>query len=418
MLAKQVLLISLIFPFIEYYSFVAVKRVVRNLQKKSRIIILALYIILSVAVLVALFLFRRWAAIEWPSVFLKTMVNLLIGVFFGKFIIASIMFFGDVLILGKAMVRLLFSLPDRLKGKPVKGRKISRSRFFAIAALGTGALFTGGLSYGMTNRYRYRLRTVPVSVDGLPKELKGLKIVQISDIHAGSFDNPEAVREGIKIALGSKPDIIMFTGDMVNYRAEEFNPYFDLFKQLNAPLGVYSILGNHDYSDYLDWPTEDAKRKDFEQLKRHHEKLGWRLLLNENTILRHNSVDFALAGSENWSTRLRFTKYGDLSKTMKGLENKSIPLKILMTHDPTHWDAEIRPGYPDVNLTLSGHTHGMQLGIEIPGLKWSPAQYLYKQWAGLYREGNQYLYVNRGFGFIGYNGRLGILPEITLIEIV
>jgi predicted MPP superfamily phosphohydrolase len=270
----------------------------------------------------------------------------------------------------------------------------------------------------MTNRYRYKLRYVPLSIEGLPKELRKLRIVQISDIHTGSFDNPDAVQQGILMALKAKPDLILFTGDLVNYRSEEVEPYMEPLKKLTAPLGVFSVLGNHDYSDYLDWPTPEAKQKDFERLKNHHHALGWKLLMNENVLLNHKGVQFSLIGSENWSTRHRFTPYGDLKKAMTGLNLSEIPLNILMSHDPTHWDARVRPGYPDVDLTLSGHTHGMQLGVDIPGLKWSPAQYLYKQWAGLYREGNQYLYVNRGFGFIGYNGRLGILPEITLIELI
>jgi hypothetical protein len=418
MLAKQILIISLIFPFIEYYSFVAVKRVARNLKKQYKIVVITFYIVLSIAVISALFLFRKWAAVEWPSVLMKTLVNLLIGVFFGKFIIAVIMFAGDILVLIKAFARLLFSIPERLKGKPVQGIGISRSQFISVAAVAAGAAFTGGLGYGMTNRYRYKLRYVPLQINGLPNELRNLRIAQISDIHAGSFDNPHAVKKGIDLALQTKPDIILFTGDLVNYRSEEFDPYFEIFKKLEATLGIYAVLGNHDYSDYLDWPSEEAKSKDFEKLKKHFDNLGWKLLLNENLILKHNSVDFALIGSENWSTRLRFTKYGDLRKAMNGIESSAIPLKILMTHDPSHWDAQIRPEYPDINLTLSGHTHGMQLGVEIPGLKWSPAQYLYKQWAGLYRENDQYLYVNRGFGFIGYNGRLGILPEVTLLELV
>ncbi|HEX2394096.1 MAG TPA: metallophosphoesterase, partial [Bacteroidales bacterium] len=329
MLAKQIVIISLIFPFIEYYSFVAVKRVTRNLNRKPRLAVLITYVILSLSVIIALFLFRKWAAIEWPSVFMKTLVNLLIGVFFGKFVIAIIMFAGDIMGVITWLVKLLFSIPERIKGKPVQGNKISRSQFISVSAVAAGSLFTGSLSYGMTNRYRYKLRYVPIRIEGLPMELRKLKIIQISDIHAGSLDNPRAVKEGIEMAINAKPDIILFTGDLVNYRAEEVEPYMDTFKRLSAPLGVYSILGNHDYSDYLSWPSEEAKRKDFEQLRKHQQTLGWRLLMNENVILRHNTVDFALIGSENWSVRHRFTKYGDLQKSMTGIESAGLPLKIL-----------------------------------------------------------------------------------------
>jgi predicted MPP superfamily phosphohydrolase len=249
-------------------------------------------------------------------------------------------------------------------------------------------------------------------------DYKGLRIVQISDIHSGSFDNPSAVMEGIESIGPEKPDLILFTGDLVNIRSSEIMPYLNVFGNIKAPLGVYSILGNHDYGDYLTWPSENEKHSDFMQLQAFHKAMGWQLLMNENRILSWNDKKIALIGVENWSAIARFPRHGDIKKAMTGLEDTVIPLKIMMSHDPSHWDAEIRPGYPDVFLTLSGHTHGMQFGVEIPGFKWSPAQYMYKQWAGLYRENAQYLYVNRGFGFIGYEGRLGILPEIAVLDFV
>jgi predicted MPP superfamily phosphohydrolase len=418
MLAKQILIISILFPFIEYYSYIAVNRVSRKARKPYRYSILAFYIVLSIAVIGSLFVFRKWATTEWPSVWAKVLVNFLLGVFLGKFLMALIMLAGDILLVLKSLIRLLFSIPDRIKGKPHSGHPITRSQFISSVSVAAGALLTGTLSYGITNRYRYKLRYVPVPLSNIPDELRKLRIVQISDIHCGSFDNPDEVSKGVDMAMNARPDLILFTGDMVNYRAEEVEPYLNIFKKLQAPLGVFSILGNHDYSDYLSWPSESEKKKDFDRLKNHHKSLGWQLLLNEHVILRHNTVDFALIGSENWSSRHRFAKYGNLPKAMAGLPDSGIPLKLLMSHDPSHWDAEIRPMYPDVNITFSGHTHGMQMGIEIPGMKWSPVQYFYKQWAGLYRENDQYLYVNRGFGFIGYNGRVGIMPEITLLELV
>jgi len=418
MLAKQILVIGILFPFIEYYCFVAVRRITRNLTKGWQTTILILYVLLSIAVILSLFAFRNWATSEWPSVSIKLLVSLLMGAFFGKFLTALIMLAGDVVVVFSALSKLLFSLPERIKGKPVSGKTLTRSQFISTSALICGAAFTGGLGYGITNRYRYRLRYVPLSLEGLPGEFKSMKIVQISDIHAGSFDNPQAVSDGVEMAMRENPDLILITGDLVNYRSDEIEPYMDIFGKLKAPLGVYTILGNHDYGDYLSWPTEDEKKSDFERLKNFQQLMGWKLLLNEHVIIRHNSRDFALIGSENWSIKERFPKYGDLEKAMTGLQAIDLPLKILMTHDPSHWDARIRPGYPDINLTLSGHTHGMQMGVEIPGIKWSPAQYFYKQWAGLYRVNDQYLYVNRGFGFIGYNGRIGILPEIAVLELV
>ncbi|GET29183.1 hypothetical protein SD074_13850 [Prolixibacter sp. SD074] len=280
-----------------------------------------------------------------------------------------------------------------------------------------GGALTSGLVYGMSNRYNYKLRRVRIPINGLPDEFKGLRIVQISDIHSGSFDDPEAVSQGVAAVMEEKPDLILFTGDLVNGRATEIVPYMEVFKALKAPMGVYSVLGNHDYGDYVSWPSEEAKMKNLEQLKQHQADMGWRLLTNEHVLLERNSQQIALIGIENWGAR-GFTQYGDMKKAVSGLEKLDISVKILMSHDPSQWDAQVRKDYQDINLTLSGHTHGMQFGIDIPGFKWSPVEYFYKEWAGLYQKEHQYLYVNRGYGFIGYQGRLGVLPEITSIELV
>jgi predicted MPP superfamily phosphohydrolase len=220
----------------------------------------------------------------------------------------------------------------------------------------------------------------------------------------------------VEKALKLKPDLILFTGDLVNNKAVEMENYMDVFSRLKAPMGVYSTLGNHDYGDYELWDTPEQKAENLEQLKKIHEELGWKLLMNEHVVFERNDEKIAVIGIENWSAKARFPKYGRLPLAYEGTE--MIPFKILMSHDPSHWDAEVRPQYGDINLMLAGHTHGMQFGVELPWFKWSPVQYVYKQWAGLYEEKDQKLYVNRGFGFIGYPGRVGILPEITLIELV
>jgi hypothetical protein len=257
-----------------------------------------------------------------------------------------------------------------------------------------------------------------IAFDDLPSAFKGLKIVQISDIHTGSFDNHDAVAQGIKKVMDESPDIIFFTGDLVNNHAAEVDArYREIFSTLKAPMGVYSILGNHDYGDYIQWSSEQAKKDNINHLKQIHAAMGWRLLLNEHIELQRGTDKIALLGIENWGAKGGFAKYGDMRKAYTGLPEKNIPFKILLSHDPSHWHAQVVPEYGEVNLTLSGHTHGMQFGVEIPGFKWSPVQYMYKEWAGLYQQGKQYLYVNRGFGFLGYPGRLGILPEITVIEL-
>jgi uncharacterized protein len=243
-----------------------------------------------------------------------------------------------------------------------------------------------------------------------------LRVLQISDIHSGSFTDKKAVEHGIERALKLSPDIILFTGDLVNNTADEMADYMDTFSRLKAPMGVFSVLGNHDYGDYVEWPTHEAKKENLEKLKNIHGQLGWRLLMNEHVVIDKHDAQIAIIGVENWSAKKRFPKYGDLSKAYHG--SQEIPFKILMSHDPSHWEAEVLPIYKDIDLMLSGHTHGMQFGVEIPWFKWSPVQYVYKQWAGLYEDQHQKLYVNRGFGFLGYPGRVGILPEITLFEFV
>lgn len=292
-----------------------------------------------------------------------------------------------------------------------------RSRFLSTLGLAAGLLPFSALLYGMwRNPYRYRLHRVKVPVRDLPPGLEGLRIVQISDIHSGSFTLTEPVENAVRMVLDQKPDLVLFTGDLVNVKAEEMSPFMDMFSRVRAPLGVYSVLGNHDYGDYTDWPSAEAKAANFRDLVATHARLGWDLLRNEHRILDIRGEQIALIGVENYSTHARFPKYGDLAKALDGCDD--IPLKILMSHDPSHWDAQVKGQRPDIFLTLSGHTHGMQFGVEIPGwMKWSPIQYIYKQWAGLYRDAGQFLYVNRGLGFLGYPGRVGILPEITLLEL-
>ena len=243
-----------------------------------------------------------------------------------------------------------------------------------------------------------------------------MKIVHISDIHSGSFTDKKAVEKGIQKILDEKPDLILFTGDLVNDHADEMTEYASVFARLKAPMGVFSSLGNHDYGDYRTWTSEKEKADNHTRLKQLHADMGWRLLMNEHLPLEKDGQQIAIMGIENWSAKANFARYGKMAEAYAGAEK--YPFKILLSHDPSHWEAEVREKYKDVDLMLSGHTHGMQFGVEIPGFRWSPVQYVYKQWAGLYEKENQKLYVNRGFGFIGYPGRVGILPEITVIELL
>ena len=267
----------------------------------------------------------------------------------------------------------------------------------------------------VAQQLRYQLRSKCLNFPNLPPSFNGLKIVHLSDIHAGSFSDKEAVNRGIRLIMEQKPDLILFTGDLVNNLATEMEEYWELFSQLNAPLGVFSITGNHDYGDYVSWDSPEAKKSNFQQLIQVHKKMGWQLLMNEHVVLQRDQDQIAIVGIENWSAKNRFPKYGNLNKAFSGAAQ--IPFSILLSHDPSHWRAQVLSNYPTIALTLSGHTHGMQFGIELPGVRCSPIQYVYAEWAGLYEQLDQKLYVNRGFGFIGYPGRVGILPEITVIEL-
>lgn len=302
------------------------------------------------------------------------------------------------------------------KVSPVTERNTSRSRFLAKAALVAGGVPLATLTYGIVrNAYRYRRFAVDVPIQDLPDGLDGFKIVQISDMHSGSWTKSEPLKDAIALINSEAADLICFTGDLVNNEATEMLPFVDIFKEVKAKHGVYSILGNHDYGDYHQWPSPEAKLENMELLYQTHANLGWNLLRDENRILEIDGHRLAVLGVENWGAAFRFPRKADLAKAYQGVED--CDCKILLSHDPTHWDARIRPGYPDIDLTLSGHTHGFQFGIEIPGFKWSPAKYIYKQWAGLYQQGKQFLYVNRGLGFLGYPGRVGILPEVTVLTL-
>jgi predicted MPP superfamily phosphohydrolase len=266
------------------------------------------------------------------------------------------------------------------------------------------------------NPYRYQVLKTKVPVKNLHPDLEGIKIVQISDIHSGSFLMKEPVERSINLINDLKPDIVFFTGDMVNSKADEMEPFIEMFSKIEAPLGVFSVLGNHDYGDYHQWPTPADKVKNFETLLATHKALGWDLLMNEHRQVPVKDSVINVIGVENFSANARFPKYGDLAKASDGINGNGV--NILLSHDPSHWDYQVLKDFKHINLTLSGHTHGFQFGVEIPGfVKWSPIQYMYPRWAGLYQKDEQYLYVNRGLGFLGYPGRVGILPEITMLTL-
>lgn len=342
-----------------------------------------------------------------------------------KFIFIVILLLDDIRRGGLWIVRL-FSVPKRksiagrvealsepMPEQPING--ISRSEFLTKSGILVASLPIFPLSWGMiSGGYDYKIIRQKLYLPNLPASFHGMRIAQISDVHSGSFYNKKAVKGGIEMLMREKPDTIFFTGDLVNNVASEMRDYQDIFAQLKADLGVYSVLGNHDYGDYY-FGREDsfAKRKNLQKLKETHGVMGWDLLLDENRTLQVNNESIAVAGVENWGTG-RFPKKGDLKKALMGTEEA--PVKLLLSHDPSHWRAQVLD--TDVDVMFAGHTHGMQFGVRGEHFQWSPAKYVYKEWAGLYEEKNKKLYVNVGYGFLGYPGRVGILPEITIFELV
>lgn len=295
------------------------------------------------------------------------------------------------------------------------GETIPRSEFLAKAAVITATIPFAAMTYGIiSGAHDYRIRRRTIYLPNLPKSFDGIRIGQLSDIHSGSFFSKTAVQGGVEMFLKEKPDLIFFTGDLVNNQTSEVKDYVPVFSKLKAPLGVYSVTGNHDYGDYVSWSSPEAKQKNFVDLLRAHKEMGFDLLMNENRTLEESGDKLAILGIENWGAG-RFAKYGKLDQAHAQTDEAAV--KLLLSHDPSHWDAQVRQDYADIDVMFAGHTHGFQFGVEIGGFKWSPSQYVYKQWADLYQEGSQYLYVNRGFGYIGYPGRVGIPPELTIIEL-
>ena len=398
---------------LEIYVFQAVKMVLPASSPRFRLTIIVIYWLFAALMLGTLMALPYLNYESWPKHVRTYVFAILVGAFFSMLITSLFLAVDDIRRGATWIIVRIFRNPE--EGGITAEEGISRSAFFSWLGLGFGGGLFGTLIYGFSNKYNYTIRRQHLQFHNLPSSFKGLKIVHISDIHSGSFMDKQAVQKGIDKILKEKPDLILFTGDLVNDRSTEMIEYMDVFRRLKAPMGVYSILGNHDYGDYAKWLSREDKVANLERLKAIHGELGWKLLMNENVIFEKNNEKIALIGIENWSAKGNFPKYGRMSEAYSGSEK--IPFKILMSHDPSHWDAEVRIKYTDVDLMLSGHTHGMQFGVELPGFKWSPVQYMYKQWAGLYEEGKQKLYINRGFGFIGYPGRVGILPEITVITL-
>ncbi|MDP3462281.1 MAG: metallophosphoesterase [Bacteroidales bacterium] len=406
----------IILVLMDLYLWTIVKAKVFTYNVHLKRIIAAIYwsplMLLSGSIIVGYFLpSSRWL----PEI--RIYMNGFIFIFYvSKMIPAILLLLGDLV----NLTAKLWIVTTRKSGKSRQNNNkvgMTRSRFLQNVAFVTGGLMLSTMFAGMLKWvHDFRISRVSLRLQGLPLAFDGFKIIQISDLHLGSWSSISQLEEAVELINAESPDLIVFTGDLVNYSTDEAFRFKETLSQLQAGKGVYAILGNHDYGDYMNWPSPDAKKKNMQDLHDFYYQLGWKLLKNNHDTITIDGESIGLIGVENWSSNKRFPRLGNVEKASKGLG--PVPVKILLSHDPSHFET-IEEKHTDIQLTLSGHTHGFQFGIEIPGIKWSPAQYMYKKWAGLYEsnQNNQYLYVNRGLGSIGYPGRIGILPEITVINL-
>lgn len=398
------LLIVPLFLILEFYAFQVIKRLTTSK------IYYALYFILSFAP-VALLIYSFNIDIENTtfSGFREITIGITLGIYSLKTTLIIILFTEDILRSFRYFYKKLSVPSEKVK---IEGRR----KFISQLAMGLGSIPFISLIYGMfQGKYNFKVLTYELAFEDLPEAFDGYQITQISDIHAGSFDNREKVKYAVDLINKQKSDALMFTGDLVNSLASEMDDWKDVFGEIKAKDGIYSILGNHDYGDYYKWKDPKDKEENFEKLLKVQEEMGWQMLRNEHAFIRKDDAKLAIVGVENWG-KGRFKKAGDIDKACYGLTKDDF--KIALSHDPSYWDKVLHNHQKNLHLTLSGHTHGMQFGIEIPGwFKWSPIQYRYKQWAGIYQFKENFINVNRGFGYLAYPGRVGIWPEITVIKL-
>lgn len=404
MIFRLVLFFTMVL-ILELYVFQAVKTFT-----KVKWVLWSYFIISLGAILFIGYQFSKFDRSVGQTQMSMITLGLLLLVVLPKIVITLILFIEDV-------YRVFYGILNRFSSTSNTTTFLpDRRKFVSQIALGLAAIPFTSLIFGMTlGKYNYKVITQQIFFPDLPDEFDGFKITQISDVHSGSFDNPDKINYAIDLINEQASDMILFTGDIVNTHAKEMLPWITTFNRIRPHKhGKYSVLGNHDYGEYVDWKSEKDKEANFKAIKELYGKIGFNLMLNEHTFISKGESKIVVVGVENWGRH--FKKAGDLNKASEGLTQEEF--KILMSHDPSHWDAEVNNHPKDFHLTLSGHTHGLQFGIEIPGvLKWSPAQYVYEQWAGLYEKSGKYIYVNRGFGYHAYPGRVGIMPEITVIEL-
>ena len=403
-MAFRLIILFVIIAIVELYAFQVIKTVTKSKW------ILIVYAVISVAAIVFITyeLMKFDRSVGQTKATLITL-GLLLLILLPKLVLTFVLLLEDV-------TRILIGTVTHFMGHNSDSFLPERRKFVSQVAIGLAAVPFLSLIYGMTiGKYNYKVIRQTLFFPDLPDAFEGFKITQISDVHSGSFDDEDKIRYAIDLINEQEADLLLFTGDIVNAKADEMHPWIDIFKGIKKhEYGKYSILGNHDYGAYLDWKSEKAKAENFVAIKDLHRQIDFKLMLNENVKIKKGKDEIALIGVENWGKH--FGEFGDIDKATENVT--ATDFKILMSHDPSHWEYIVKRHPKNIQLTLSGHTHGMQFGIEIPGyFKWSLAKYIYKQWAGLYEEFGRYVYVNRGFGFHAYPGRVGIMPEITVFEL-
>lgn len=401
-LINSIFLFTILILVVEFYAFQALKTLTNNKIIKRLWIVIAF--IVYVTFFYVIFTTPRSAG---QTIEFQYALGLLLMFLIPKGVFLIVMFGEDVV----RVIRKLTSVVSPKETKAFPGRRV----FVSKMALGLASIPFAGFIYGMIQgRYNYKVLKYELSFEDLPEAFDGLTITQFSDIHSGSFTNKEKIQYGVDLINEQKSDLILFTGDIVNNVSNEMEPWVEMFKSLEAPLGKFSILGNHDYGNYVEWKTNEDKEANFQAVKDLHPKIGFDLLLNENRYIEKGGQKIAIIGVENWGKG--FNQAGDLETASKSINKDDF--KILLSHDPSHWEYKVKRDNFNYHLTLSGHTHGLQMGIEIPGFfRWSPSQYIYKQWAGMYNEFGRFINVNRGFGYHAFPGRVGIWPEITVITL-
>ncbi|WP_316769206.1 metallophosphoesterase [Pedobacter frigiditerrae] len=406
-------IITVLLLAFDFYCYNAIISVFKNWKPSTKNFFKITYWTYTILLIIGVF-----CSVYFKTVLFLSLKSIILVAFFLTFVCKVCML---PFLLIDDIRRLLIKLkksktPNRSNKEAIAGEPISRSSFLVKAGLVTAAVPLSSLSWGIiSGAYDYQVRHVKLILPNLPKAFDGIKMGQISDIHSGSFYNKTAVKGGVEMLLKEKPDFVFFTGDLVNNLTNEVKDYQDIFAKVKAPLGVYSSLGNHDYGDYyFGKENSPAKVKNLQDMIKVHQIMGYDLLMNENRRLKVDGEEIGILGIENWGTG-RFPKYGKMEEAVKNTED--LPVKLLLSHDPSHWRGEVLEKYPDIDAMFSGHTHGMQFGVRLKEMQWSPVQYIYKEWAGLYQENHQQLYVNVGYGFLGYPGRVGVLPEITIFEL-